>query len=53
MSINTADIMNDYIKTPCGEKVYIILGTEFGSDELKIAIIVRDLYGLKSAGESF
>ena len=32
LSVKTADIMNAYIRSPCGEKVYIILGPEFGLD---------------------
>ena len=33
--------------------MYAILGTEFGTDEGKMEIIVRYLYGLNSAGASF
>ena len=40
MSIKTDGIMNSYIKESCGEKVYTILGPEFGLDEGKMAIIV-------------
>ena len=40
MSVNTAEIMKAYIKAPCGENIYNILGTEFGSDEGKMPIIV-------------
>ena len=43
MSVKTADIMNAYIKTPCREKVYIILGPEFGPNKVKFAVIVRAL----------
>ena len=35
------------------EKIWTICGPEFGVDEGKKAIIVRSLYGLKSAGASF
>ena len=49
----TAEIMNAYIKATRGEKFYTILGPEFGPDEGKMEIIVRDLYGLKIAGEYF
>ena len=44
--------MNDYIKAPCGEKVYTILGPEFGPYKGKLDVIVRALCGLKSAGAS-
>ena len=51
-SVKTADVINSYIKEPCGEKVYTILGPDFGPDEWKFAVIVWELYGLKSAGAS-
>ena len=35
------------------EKVWTVLGPEFGTDTGKSAIIVRALYGLKSAGAAF
>ena len=35
------------------EKVWKILGPEFGPDAGKSALIVRALYGLKSAGAAF
>jgi hypothetical protein len=35
------------------EKIYTVLGLEFGADAGKMAIIVHALYGLKSAGASF
>ena len=40
LNVKTADIMNAYIKAPCAEKVYTKLGSEFGPDEGKVAIIV-------------
>ena len=50
-SVKTADIMNSYIKAPCGEKVYTTLGPEFGPNKRKLDVIDRSLYGLKSDGE--
>ena len=49
----TADIENAYITAPCSEKIWTVLGPEFGSDAGKRAFVVRALYGLKSAGASF
>jgi hypothetical protein len=46
-------VLNAYITTPCKEKVWTILGPEFGPDAGKNDIIVRALYGLKSAGAAF
>ena len=47
------DIKNAYLQAPVAEKIWCKLGSEFGSDAGKPAIIVRSLYGLKSAGASF
>jgi hypothetical protein len=48
-----ADIENAYLTAPTTEKVLTVLGPEFGNDAGKRALIVRDLYGLKSAGAAF
>ena len=53
LEVKTADIENDYLTAPIGEKIWCKLGPEFGDDAGKRAIIVRALYGLKSAGASF
>jgi len=47
------DVLNAYITAPVKEKVWIVLGPEFGPDAGQTAIIVRALYGLKSAGAAF
>jgi hypothetical protein len=47
------DVLNAYITAPITEKVWTVLGPEFGSDAGKSAIIVHALYGLKSAGAIF
>jgi hypothetical protein len=46
-------IQNAFLTAPCREKLYTVAGPEFGSDEGKIMIVVRALYGLKSAGATF
>ena len=46
-------MLNAYITAPVTEKIWTLLGKEFGHDEGKTAIIVRALYGLKSAGAAF
>ena len=53
LEVKTADIENAYLTAPVGEKIWCRLGPEFGQDAGKRAIIVRALYGLKSAGASF
>jgi hypothetical protein len=53
LEVKTADIENAYLTAPVGEKIWCRLGPEFGNDSGKKALIVRALYGLKSAGASF
>ena len=53
LEVQASDVMNAYLTAPCDEKVWTILGPEFGEDAGKKAIIVRALYGLASAGASF
>ncbi len=53
LEVMAADIMNAYITAPCKEKIWTTLGSEFGKDKGKKAIIVRALYSLKSAGRAF
>ena len=45
LSLKTSDIMNFYIKSPCVEKVYTILGPEFGPNKSKLDVIDRSFYG--------
>ena len=53
LEVKASDIQNAYLTAPCEEKIYTVLGPEFGADQGKTAVIVRALYGLKSAGASF
>ena len=53
LQVKTADVMNAYITAPTKEKIWTIIGPEFGADAGKKAIIVRALYGLKSSGAAF
>ena len=48
-----ADVQNAFLTAPNREKVWMIAGPEFGADEGKTYLIVRALYGLKSASFSF
>jgi hypothetical protein len=45
--------MRTYLTAPITEKVWTVRGPEFGEDAGKRALIVRALYGLKSAGAAF
>jgi hypothetical protein len=51
--VKMADIMNAYLTSPLTEKVWNVLGPEFGDYTGKCALIVRALYGLKSDGAVF
>ncbi len=53
LKVKVGNVLNAYITAPVKEKVWTILGLEFGLDSGKSAVIVRALYGLKSAGAAF
>ena len=54
LDVFAADIQNAYLTSPCEEKIWTTLGPEFGPHRQgKKAIVVRALYGLKSAGAAF
>lgn len=53
LQVKTSDIENAYLTAPTEERLYTVLGPEFGADEGKLSVIVRALYGTKSAGASF
>jgi hypothetical protein len=53
LDVKMADIENSYLTAPFTEKVWTLLGPEFGDDSGKHVLIVRALYGLKSSGADF
>jgi hypothetical protein len=53
LKVLVGDVLNAYITAPVKEKVFTVLGPEFGHDTGKSAIIVHALYGLKSAAAAF
>ena len=53
LEVKAADVLNAYVTAPNHEKKWTVLGPEFGDDAGKSAMIVRALWGLKSAGASF
>jgi hypothetical protein len=53
VDVKMADIGNAYLTAPITEKVCTVLGPEFGDDAGKRGLILRALYGLKSAGVAF
>ena len=53
LEVKLGNILNAYVQAPVTEKVRTILGPQFGKDARKTAVIVKALYGLKSAGAAF
>ena len=53
LEVKVGDVLNAYITTPLIEKIWAILGPEFGPNAGKSTLIMRALYGLKSAGAAF
>lgn len=53
LEIKGADIQNAFLSAPNLEKHWIRAGTEFGAEQGKTFIVVRALYGLKSASAAF
>jgi hypothetical protein len=53
LEVKVGDVLNAYITAPITEKVWTVLGPEFATDAGKTAVIIRALYGLKSAGAAF
>ena len=53
LEVKCRDMMNSYITAQIGEKFWTFFRPEFGDDARKRALIVRDFYSLKSAGDSF
>ena len=49
MDILSADIAGAYLNAKCAEKIYTVLGEEFGDLKGRTAIVVKALYGLKSS----
>jgi hypothetical protein len=53
LEVKVGDVLNAYITAPITKKVWTVLGSEFGSDSSKSAIILCALYGLKGARAAF
>jgi hypothetical protein len=53
VDIMSCDLQNAYLNAECREKIWFEGGIECGEDKGKILIVVRALYGLKSAGASW
>jgi hypothetical protein len=53
LNVKMADIENAYLTAPITEKIWTVLGPEFGDDAVNRALTARALYGLKSADSVF
>jgi hypothetical protein len=53
IDIMSCDLENAYLNAKCQEKIWFEGGLECGEDKGKVLIVVRALYGLKSAGASW
>ena len=53
LDILSGDIQNACLTAPNRERIWCRAGPEFGDDQGKVFIVVRALYGLKSAGAAF
>ena len=53
LQVKAGDIMNAYVTASCSEKIWTVLGKEFGTYQGKKAIILRAIYGLNSSGAAF
>ena len=53
LEVKSVDVLNAYLTATTTEKIWTILGPEWGADVGKHAVLVCALYGLKSAGASF
>ncbi|KAL7529924.1 hypothetical protein ACHAXR_003227 [Thalassiosira sp. AJA248-18] len=53
LEVKAGDIMNAYVTAPVTEKIWTVLGPEWGDQQGKKAIVVPALYGLKSSGAAF
>ena len=52
VDVISCDLENAYLNTMCREKIWFKGETECREDKGEVLIVVRALYGLKSAGSS-
>ena len=53
LEVMGSDVQNAFLTALCKEKIWLIAGSEFGNEQGKKFLVVRDLYGLKSASAEF
>ena len=53
LDIMSCDLENAYLNATNREKICFEGGIKCGEDKVKVLVVVRDLYGLKSAGSAW
>ena len=53
LKVLACDIQNSFLTAKCREECYTRSGPEFGSDQSKLMLITRALYGLKTTSAIF
>ena len=53
LQVKCGDVLNAYITAPVTELIWTTLAPEFGYDQGRTAIVVRDFYDLKSSSAAF
>ena len=53
LKVIECDIHNIRLTAKCRDKIWTVVGPEFGYDLGKFMPVVREFYGLNSCGESF
>ena len=49
LEVMEAEVQNEFLKVLCKEEIWLIAGPGFGNKQGKQFLLVRALYGLKSA----
>ena len=53
LKVLACDIHKAYVPAMCRENILTVAWTEFGPKKVKVVVVVRGLYGLKSSGAAF
>ena len=53
LEVKAVKVLNVYMMAPNCEKIWTVLGSEFGDNFWQSVVIVKELYGLQSEGASF
>ena len=53
LDVYAVNIGNAYFNTPCWKNIWTVSGTDFGSDNGSVMLVIGALYGLKIGGSSW